>query len=346
MTQTEDTSPTPAPPLWRAGRRLPLIGLGIAIVVVLILSGAGYAGYRAGLAERDTQAQSTQAADLEHQYELGVADLAAGRYEVAQARFEYILQLNPNFRDAGQKLAAARAALAATATPTLASPTATPTLAPPTATQSHVADDLFAQAQTHFAASDWAGVIATLTMLHGVDPTFQAVKVNGMLYVAYRNQGVALIAGTDIESGMFDLDQAEAIGPLDSEALNYRAWGRLYLAAQSYWGLNWQLALINLQQLYLIAPYFHDTASLLYQATVSYADQLDKSGDPCGAAQHYAQAEVLKPDPKVAEALAAAQASCGKTPTVAASEAPGAHATGTPGKPTATHSAVKETPTP
>ncbi len=339
MTQLEDTSPAPAP--LRLGRRLSLIGLGTLVLFLLVLGGAGFAGYQAGLAQRDTQARATQATDLEHQYQLGLADVAAGRYEVAQARFEYILQLDPQYRDAAQQLAQVRAAMAVTPTPTPAPATATATASPPppTATQSHEAADLFAQAQAQSAAGDWDSVISTLSRLHAVDPNYQAVKANGMLYVAYRNRGVARIAGPDIESGMFDLDKAEAIGPLDSDALNYRAWGRLYLAAQSFWGLNWQQALQILQQLHLIAPYFHDTPTLLYEATVNYADQLAHSGDPCGAAQHYAEAQDLKPDPKVAEALAAAQASCAKTPE------PPAKSSGTPGTPEAT-AAAKSTPTP
>lgn len=317
-TPIEDTSPAPL----RLGRRLPLIGLGIAALVLFVLSGAGYAGYQAGLAQRDTQARATQAADLELQYELGTGDMAAGRYPVAQARFEYILQLDPHFRDAGQKLAQVRVAMAVTPTPTLAPATATPSPAP-SATQSHAAADLFAQAQQQYAASNWDAVITTLSRLHAVDPTYEAVKANGMLYLALRNRGVALIAGDGIETGMFDLDQAEAIGPLDSEALNYRAWGRLYLAAQSYWGLNWQQAMEILQQLHLLAPYFHDTTALLVTATVNYADQLTHSGDYCGAAQHYVEARALTPDPKVAQALAAAQANCAHTPTPSASGTPG-----------------------
>jgi tetratricopeptide (TPR) repeat protein len=337
MTQIEETSPVPAP--FHLGRRLSLIGLGTLVVFVLVLAGAGFAGYHAGLSERDTQARATQAADLEHQYELGLGDITAGRYEVAQARFEYILQLDPQFRDAAQRLAQVRAALAVTPTPTPAPATATPTLPPPTATLSHAAADLLAQAQTQYAAGDWAGVIATLGRLHAVDASYEAVKANGLLYVAYRNEGVALIDGSDIETGMFDLDKAEAIGPLDSDALNRRAWGRLYLAAQSFWGLNWQQALINLQELHLIAPYFHDTPTLLYEATVSYADQLAHAGDFCGAAQHYTEAQDLKPDPKIAEALVTAQASCAKTPPASA------QSSGTPGTPAA-KTETKATPTP
>ena len=338
MTLIEDTTPAPAPLRARLGRRLTLISLATVALVLLVLAGSAYAGYHAGLSQRDTQARATQAADLALQYSLAQTDVAAGRYEVAQARLEYILQLDPHYRDAGQKLADLRALMAVTPTATPAPVTATPT-PPPTATQSHAAADLFAQAQTQYAASDWAGVIATLSQLRGVDATYQAVKANGMLYVAYRNQGVALIAGPDIESGMFDLDKAEAIGPLDSEALNYRAWGRLYLAAQSFWGLNWQQTMEILQQLYVIAPYFHDTGDRLYTATVSYADQLAHAGDTCGAARHYAEAQALKPEVKIAEALSTAQASCALTPA--------AELTGTPGTPGASASAAPTaTPTP
>jgi tetratricopeptide (TPR) repeat protein len=320
MTQIEDTAPVPAP--LRLGRRLSLLSLGMLALVLAILAGAGYAGYEAGLTQRNSQARATQAADLDQQYQLGVADIAAGRYQVAQARFEYILQLDPQYRDAGQKLAQVRVEMAVTPSPTLEPMTATPS---PTvaATQSHEAADLFAQAQTQFAAGDWDGVVTTLSRLHAVDATYEAVKANGLLYVAYRNRGVALISGPDIESGMFDLDKAEAIGPLDSEALNYRAWGRLYLAAQSFWGLNWGQAMEILQQLHVIAPYFHDTAALLYTATVNYANQLAQSGDHCGAAQHYTEAQALKPDAKIAAALATATTDCALTPTALATSTPG-----------------------
>jgi len=336
----EQTPPVAAPEPARSGRRrrLPLIALGLLLLVALILSGAGFAGYQAGLSQRDAQAQSTQSAELDHQYQLASDDITAGRYEVAEARFEYILQLDPGYRDAAQRLAQVRAAMAATATPTATPvpPTATALPADPTATESHQAADLFAQAQTQYAASDWAGVIDTLGQLHAVDSTYMAVKVNGMLYVAYRNQGVALIAGPDIEGGMFDLDKAQDIGPLDSEALQYYSWGRLYLAAQSYWGLNWQQTVEILQELYLIAPYFHDTNTMLYTATVNYADQLAASGDACGAAQNYSDAQTLKPDPQIADKLAKAQSDCALTPTTPATAAA---ETGTPGTPAPADSA-------
>jgi tetratricopeptide (TPR) repeat protein len=39
------------------------------------------------------------------QFELGVADMDAGRYEMARKRFEYVIEINPNFPGIEEKLA-------------------------------------------------------------------------------------------------------------------------------------------------------------------------------------------------------------------------------------------------
>ncbi|HUS17156.1 MAG TPA: hypothetical protein VM536_19340 [Chloroflexia bacterium] len=316
----------PALPVRRPARRLPLIAIAALLLMLVVLAGAAYAGYQAGLSQRVVKDQATQTADLANQYELGLQDLQAGRYVVAAERFEYILRLDPHYRDANQKLADARLALQATATPT-PSPTVTP---PPTATETHEAADIFTLAQEQYAAQDWDAVISTLSNLHAVDPSYEAVKANGMLYVALRSRGIARILGDEMGTGMFDLDQAEAIGPLDAEALNYYAWARLYLAATSWWGLDWRQSMEILQQLYVLAPYFHDTSVRLRTATINYADQLAKAGDHCTAAQHYAEAQALSPDTQLADKLTAAQAACAQTPTPGTTVTPEAEITPTP----------------
>jgi tetratricopeptide (TPR) repeat protein len=342
MSHIEDTSPRSplAPAETPLARRLSLFGLGIALLLLIVLAGAGYAGYQAGLMQRQVQFEATRTADLQHQYDLGVADLAAGRYEVAIARFEYIVQLDPAYRDASQQLAAARQALlagraTATSTPTRAATRSTPG---PSATPpliSGEADEIWVQAQDAYAAGEWDTVITLLARLHAVDADYEAVRVDGMLYVALRNRGIARILGDAMEAGMFDLDQAEAFGPLDTEALNYRAWARLYLAAQSYWGVDWGEAMRILQELYLIAPYFRDTNTRLFRATANYAASLSAAADYCGAAEHYLQAQALfADDAAVNAALAEAQAACAQTPTP------------DPAEPTPTPDPAESTPTP
>jgi tetratricopeptide (TPR) repeat protein len=334
MAQIEDTSPAPARGEIPLGRRLSLIGLGTVLLLLVVLLGAGYAGYQAGLIQQQQQYRATQAADLQLQYDLGLGDLAAGRYEVAIARFEYIVQLDPQYRDAGLKLAEARQALAAPPTPRPSPTPGAATASPTPAATSGEAQAIYDRAQDAYAVGDWDGVITALGELHAVDAEFEAVRVDGMLYVALRNRGIASILGDAMEAGMFDLDQAAAFGPLDTEALNYRAWARLYLAAQSYWGLDWRQAMEILQQLYLIAPYFRDTNTRLYQATVNYAHQLAAAGEACAAAEHFLAAQaIFADDPAVAPALAEAQAACAAAPdpqSTPGEETPGVEATDTP----------------
>ncbi len=341
MTTKEETTPAAAAPRRRLVGPLVRLALGLALVLVLAFVLAGYAGYQAGLTQRERQYSATQAADLAHQYDLGVADLAAGRYEVAIARFEYILKLDPAYRDTGRKLAEARQAQpaatgAATAVPSTAA--ATGTSGPQPGPEADAAE-VFALAQEFYAAANWNGVIDQLTLLHSIDPTYQAVKSDGMLYVALRNRGIARLLGDEMEAGITDLDAAAEFGPLDSEALSYRQWARMYLAAQSYWGVDWYRAMINLQELYLIAPYFHDTNLRLYEATLNYAKQLDAAGDVCGAAENYTAALALFDDSAVAEQAAAAQAACAANPPTpeggAATPAEGTPADATPAEGTA-----------
>jgi tetratricopeptide (TPR) repeat protein len=282
-----------------------VLGLAFAGVLLAVLGGAVYAGYRAGETQRADQIRATQTIELKVQFDLGATDLAAGRYTTAIARFEYVVKIDPDYPGAAERLAEARAALQVTPLPTSA----------PTLPASKDPAEIFARAEQAYAARDWDGVIALLAQLHALDPEHQDVKADGMLFSALRNRGIARIQGDAMEAGMRDLDQARAFGPLDDEALSYRAWARLYLEAQSYWGLDWQEASEILQQLYVLAPNFKDTTSKYYEATVNYARQLDAAGDPCGAATQYTTAQTLMEDDSMAEALAVAQAACALTPT-------------------------------
>jgi tetratricopeptide (TPR) repeat protein len=314
MADIHATSPAPA-----SGRRafplrkLGLLGLALVLLLIVMLAGAAYAGYQAGQSQRETDWQATQAVEIEHQYDLGLADLAGGRYEVAVARFEYVLQLDPNHPEAGQKLAEAQASLAATATPRPTAATAEVT-ATPAATEDQAAANIFAEAEARLAEQDWDGVIEALTRLHSVDIDYEAVRADGMLFLALRNRGVARIQGDAMEAGMFDLDQAEAFGPLDSEALNLRAWARMYLAGRSYWGLDWFRTMEIFEELSLVAPYFRDTDRRLFESVWRYADQLVVAGDYCGAAERYERALLVRADDSVSAKLTAAQEGCANPP--------------------------------
>ncbi len=272
----EEEPPGPARrPLWRRTRWLLLLFL----LAVLI---AGAAGYFAGLRQREQARQQQKFQAAQEQFELGLQDLEAGRYDIAQQRFEYVIRLDPSYPGAAERLAEALVVLnAPTSTPVpLATPT--PNLAP--------VKEIFEQAQEALDAGDWTAAIEALLALRAKDPAYRAVDVDGMMYVALRNRGVDRIAKEGLlEEGIYDLSLAEQFGPLDRDAQNWRSWAELYLLANSYIGVNWAQAAYYFSQVYLVAPYLKNDAYLKYAtAAQRYGDQLIAAKDPCAAQEQYA----------------------------------------------------------
>ncbi|MEK7324152.1 MAG: hypothetical protein AAB217_02710, partial [Chloroflexota bacterium] len=128
----QDTIPNPAvaaPPassLARFLRSTPGAFLILALFLGTVITLSILGGYRAGQAERRNAAATALVEELERQYNLGVEDMDAGRYLMAAQRFEYIVNINPNYLDAASRLAQARAALNITSTPPATTPPTLP----------------------------------------------------------------------------------------------------------------------------------------------------------------------------------------------------------------------------
>jgi len=285
-------------------------------VLVMVIAGSAFAGYRAGLAERDRRAHQASQQAAEEQFTLGLQDLSLGRYELARQRFDYILRVDPEYPGATEQLTEATRLMSATPLPkdTSASETAS-------------AEVLFTRAVARSRLKDWEGTIEALTALRGIDPAYQVIQADDLMFVAMRNRGLERIQSGLLELGLYDLYQAEQIGPVDAETDGYRLWAELYLAADSYWGLNWERAAYFFGELYASAPYFLDTIDRYSQASRNYADQLASAGDYCPAQEWYAKAQRLRIDSGVADPLATAQAGC---LLAAATPEPGATPTTTP----------------
>ena len=257
--------------------RLPLMLLLLALVV------GGLSGYMVGSRQRTLTQTAAIAERAKEQFDLGVQDLEAGRFELARQRFEYVIRLDPIYPQAPERLAQALVPLrAGTATP-MALATPTPNLAP--------VEELFTQALAALGRQDWTTVIDTLIVLRAKDATFRAVEVDGMFYNAFRNRGVQRIGEQGLlEEGIYDMSRAERFGPLDRDAGNWRAWAELYLQADSYMGLNWAKAVQYFAEVFAVAPYLRNDAYLKYAlAAQAYGDQLYGAGDPCGAEAQYEQ---------------------------------------------------------
>ena len=271
---------------------------------VLALLGIGaisaYGGYVSGIDQR-TSSESTQVAmKVFEQFELGMQDFEARRFDLARQRFEYVIQLEPDYPGVTDMLAQVLLEINTTATPT---PVPTPTLTPTPDVRN--AEELFSQAQVSLADGQWNQAIEALLKLRKDETGYQPVKVDSMLFVALRNRGVdRILKEGDLEGGTYDLALAERFGPLDVEANNFRLWADLYVTGASFWGLDWAQAAYYFGQIVQFAPSLRDNTNLtagerFRMATLKYGDQLAADGQWCEAYEQYNLAFSYGADPSV-----------------------------------------------
>jgi hypothetical protein len=306
----------------------------VGLLALLYVSGSltgVLAGYQ--VAERALSASETLLAvqDLTEMFILGQQDFAAGRYEIARQRFEYILSHSPGFPGAAEQLAQVLLVLYATATPTPVPPTATTS---PTPTQTASAtltptpdlrpvQEMLASALSAFQQEDWNKTIEIIAALRNVNPTFAVTQLDGMLFMALRNRGVQRIFGKDLEGGSYDLSLAEKFGPLDAEAGRARELARLYMYGSAFWEAYPAQAVFYFGQVAAAAPYLTDasgwTARQRYRAVlIQYGDQLANNDQWCEAEEQYRLAASIYTSSELETAIDQAAEGCSpatKTPT-------------------------------
>ena len=296
------------------GRRFPITRVLILVGILALLAigvVSAYAGYRSGIQMRVQAGASLVSQAVDEQFDLGLQDMQAGRYDLARQRFEYVIRIDPNYPGAAEKLADSLVLANATATPTVfftPTPSPTPDL--------RGVEERYTQSREHLQNFEWTPAIETLLSLRKADPTYQAVKVDGMLYVAFRNRGTdKILKNCDLEGGIFDLAQAEQFGPLDADADSYQTWASLYLTGASFWELDWAQVIYYFAQVAPALPNLCDgsgmTATERYrQGLVGYGDFLAQNGDICGALAQYQLAASFGTDTALDEKLANAVLVC------------------------------------
>lgn len=318
--ETQPSSAPAAPNAWRVLRWFVLL-----LIAAIALSAT--AGYVNGQSQRRALLAETLARTADEQFQLGVEDLDAGRYEIARQRFEYVIQLDPSYPHVAERLAEALVALGTPLSTPVPAATPTPNLAP--------VEDLYTQALAAYLNGDWDAVIDTLLAVRAKEPAYRAIEVDGMLYSALRNRGMKRlrVEGT-LEEGLYDLSLAERFAPLDSEAEEYRGWARLYLLANSFFGVNWAEAVYYFAQVYIGAPYITNDVYLKYAiASNRRGDELVLADDPCAAQELYYQSLLAWENPDLIPTATQAYHLCEEA---SAPDAPPPEATPTP----------TETPTP
>jgi tetratricopeptide (TPR) repeat protein len=343
---TVQQEPPPPPPV-KQKKSHSWIGWVLAGLFVLLLAASAsvYSGYRSALKARLGFESTKVAAEAQAQFDLGMQDLQAGRFDLARQRFEYVIQIDPAFPGVTEQLAVVLLAMNSTATPTLVpTPTVTPT------PDLRGREELSTNAQAALLAGDWNTAIDTLLILRKRDATYLAVKVDGMLFVALRNRGIDKIARqADLEGGTYDLALAERFGPLDVEARNWRDWAILYVRGASFWDVDWEQAAYYFSQLAQIAPNLVDGSGYTsweryVRALLGYGDWFARQGMYCEAQEQYEAALNLRGDSVVQPTADFAVQKCQESKAVVV-EQPPSEFTSTP-SPTLEGPPVESTPEP
>lgn len=316
-----------------------LIVIGV-LAVLLIAAGSTFAGYQSGISDRKSAEATQVSAIADEQYALGMLDMEAKRYDLARQRFEYVIQINPNYPGVTEQLALVLLEINTTATPTQKpTPTITPT------PDMRGVEELFVQAQADLANQDWTNAVNTLLSLRKADPNYQPVWVDDMLYVAYRNRGKdKILKDGDLEGGIYDLTQAEQIGPLDADAKGYLTWSRLYITGASFWEIDWGQAVYYFAQVAPALPNLRDgsgwTATERYRiALIGYGDFLADNKDWCAARIQYETSLSLGTDELVQEKYVLIMSKC-------PDEGESSEQPTQPSEPTPTSPPTVENPTP
>jgi tetratricopeptide (TPR) repeat protein len=260
------------------------------IGILLITTLGGYLGYGDAVKTR-SQLQSNQLAiQAATQFQYGLDDMAAGRYEMARGRFEYIIEkLDPNFPGVREKLVEVMIAMIPipTAIPT-ATLTPTPIITPTPDLRGE--EELIKQIQQQLVNKAWNDAVTTIESLRTKNLAYRTIEVDGFYYIALRNRGMDKILKGDLEGGMYDMALVERFGPLDRDADSYRLWARYYVIGASFWEVDWEKATFYFGEVAPSLPMLRDASMIpaidrYRQAAAKYAEKLAAGGDYCKANQ-------------------------------------------------------------
>lgn len=285
---TETTEGTqPNKPIARSGRGRKFLFNALGLIVILVIAILG--GYSSGIGVRKSNQSSKIMQQLGEQYQNALIDIQFGRYENARQRLEWIIDNNPSFPGAQEKLTEV---LVLSNQPT---PTLTPSLTP--TPDFSGAQDAFVRAQQLIAAQDWPGAIGALDQMRKLDPNYEQSKVDGMYYFALRNYGYDLITKQgNLEGGIYQLTLAERFGPLDRDSNGLREGARYYLIGASFWELDWAQAVSYFSQVQSWGNLWDGTMTTserYWFASMRYGDEFFAKNQFCEAVAQYENAQTI-----------------------------------------------------
>jgi tetratricopeptide (TPR) repeat protein len=302
---------------WSPGRLLGLILIIVAVLVALYLL-VGYAAWQSGQSIRGEREETQETEQLTRQVALAQEDINQGSYNLALRRLEWVLERDPANSDAQAVKRQAEAALKTALTPA-APPTATP-LPEPSPTPGEIDDRAAEILRLRRMAQQerWDDLLPGTLTFQRQYPDYERLETDGFLYGSYLNLGLDHIQGDQIELGINYFAQAEKLGNLPQEALDYWLWAELHLQGMAYFGVNWGVAASFFRDLCLSAPFYQGSCDNLFESLVAYGDQYLVAQDYCPAVEIFREARQHNRNLELDEKLSQAVQGCAEaTPTPA-----------------------------
>lgn len=298
------------------GERRPRLGVrlfGLALVIISVTLATylvvAWFAFESGREAAVIQASTSRAEQIDRQIELAREDLAEGSVNLARTRLEWVLTQDPANGVAPSLLDEI------TAGQTTPTPEPTEEPAPDVTDEPPAADATEAQPELQtihrmIAARQWESALPALLAFRLQFPDYQRNDTDKMLYDTYVALGLKHVNSDKIEMGLNYFSQAERLGNLPQEALDYRVWADLYFQGVAYSGVNWQIASGYWRDLCAAAPFFKNACERFDAALEGYGDQLAYLEDWCPAVPIYQEAWNRNPTEKLQSKLSLAREGC------------------------------------
>lgn len=267
------------------------IFLGIFLMLGLAALGA-YMGYNTAINARQAEYKRRSMMAAAEQYQMAISDIEQGKYPNAKTRLDYVIEIDPEYPGAMQTYQQVILALYPTASPT---PMMTATPAPTATADTRGEEEMFQAIQQAIYSQNWEYAISLITTLRDRNINYRGLEVDGLYYIALRNYGIQQINAGYLENGVYNITQAEALGPIDSQANSMRDAARSYLAGAGFWEINWSKALEYYANAAQSLPNIMDRATGLTanqrfaEASFHVGDEYVAREDYCGAIPYYEQ---------------------------------------------------------
>lgn len=297
----------------RIRRGLGILLLSLSLLLAWYLA-VFYLGWQSGQSDLMEKRETEFVQQIERQIDLANEDISKGSFALALRRLEWVLERAPNEAEAQSLYQQAQGHLDTLLTPPAAitpSPAATPipSPTPPAEPIDDPESELYRLRQL-VTDESWDEAVPALVSFQWQHPNYQRNETDQLLYEAYIALGLKLLEGDQVELGLSYLEQAEKLGDLPAEVMDYRLWAELYLQGIAFFNVNWGATTYYFRDLCLAAPFYQSSCQRLQEALIAYGDQYASGLDWCPAESLYQEANQHGQSQLLSTKLAEAREAC------------------------------------